>query len=576
MGMEGSVIVGMRIPLLEGRKPASEQDWDRVLSTLRDLGERAENLHLATLWAGAVRAEVTVLAQRKKDLKAAEEAARSALTKAGVSRRSEFLVRSALGEAYADKKQWDAAAQEFVDVLGIEVEGHPFERFNALVSGSVSIGQTDSSAGLAYAREAVAVAEDTEHFPATETAKALCELAVAEWLAGDMASCFSAFDRAADLLFAQAERTDRWKDLMVVFGHCAGYIAQTASGGEPPERTADGSAWHPPQRGVFRIEVPERVQYYAEMVKTRPPAIEMTLLAMFAESVGNHERAAYWAMRGMDASRKAGMTISQSVLSEITIPCFLEMDNFGAAMDAGVEAGVVSMASDVARKTGQPVVTTAFEPLELLGEKPNDNWAQADVYTAGFSLVPAVLRICTVALDDRERARQLGEDLAGICRLLGEKGTDKLLWAEAAEILALAFSFDAGQVAMLQRGNAIAEERHRSIKAICYMAATVQQDAVPEEAIQGHLAVIGYLIPLLGGLRSVYKRILLPFFARYWQIAFMQSRFRFKTPLHVEQALAAALEQPAEQQVGAILQVMADGLGVPVPPDLRRLLKGNE
>jgi hypothetical protein len=320
LGVEGSVVVGMRLPFVEGRKPAEQQDWDRVVEALCDLTRRAEALRLEALWAGAIRSTITVLAQRKSDLGATEAVARAGLQKPGISTSSEFLIRTALGEAYVNKMRWDEGAAELVTSLNLAVEGFPFERFNALLSCSFAVGQSDARAALKHTREAVSLANETDHFPETETAKALCELAIAEWLAGSIQGSFAAFDRAGDLLFAQTEQIERGEDLMLLFGHCAGYVCQIATKGQPPDTVADGSPWLAPQRGVFLTEYPGRAAYYQEREKTRPRSMEMTLLAMFAEGVGNHERAVYWALRGVDASRAVGMTISQSVLGEITIP----------------------------------------------------------------------------------------------------------------------------------------------------------------------------------------------------------------------------------------------------------------
>lgn len=122
----------------------------------------------------------------------------------------------------------------------------------------------------------------------------------------------------------------------------------------------------------------------------------------------------------------------------------------------------------------------------------------------------------------------------------------------------------------------ISEEQHRAVKVVCYLAATVQEDSMPEEAIVRHLAVIGYLLPLLGGRKSIYDHILMPFFTAYWQHAFTKSRFCFKSPQSVEQELTKAMNLPRKRQLGFLLQAAADGLGVPLTADMRSLLTQGE
>ena len=572
MGIEGSGVICMRLPLLEDEKPAEQQDWEVMLSVLDDLERRSEILKLESLWAGAVRAKMFIYEKNKKDLKGAENIARFVLEKKSVEPVSEFIVRSALGECYVNHKRWTQGAKELEASIRLPVRSLPVGRFNANLYCGVAVAQTDAIKSLKYFREAVSIADQTEHFPETEKIQALCELTVAEWLSDDMTECFSGIDRAADMLFDQAERTDRWKELVVLFGHCAGFLCQIATSGLAPTVIENGSPYVAPHNGMFLTENPVRVDLYEQRKKTHPDSIIMAQIAMFAEAIGDHERSVYWALRGMDEGRKSGLAVSQSVLSEITIPHLLQKDELGAALDAAVEAGIVFVSTGLTRKKAESTALYKYNPQEILGKKPNENWKQVDSYAVNFGLIPAVLRISTVAIKAKNKAMVMAKDLIGICRLLKDDSVDKALWRIAAESVEKAFSFESPLEELIKEGNAISNEQHIAIKAIFYMTATIQDDSIPENAILVHLSLIGYLLPMFKKHKSTYHRIILPFFSEFWQNAFEQSRFRFKSPKEFEFKLSEHKKLPIDQQLPAIIHAAADGLGVTLNTAQKTLL----
>ncbi len=241
-----SIMVAESLTRAEQAKSDAERDWPTVIVALTEFAERASALRCESLWACFVRARITVQAEFCRDIDGALATATQASEIASVDPIVRFLIDGTIGrqlllaKRYQDARFWlRRAVERRADAV------FAYERANVLLGASHACGIEDPRLGVKYASDATTVAESDTDVPAIERVRAWCERGVAEFLANGAAAALSSWDRAGEYLFSVTERTNSWKELMVLFGHISGYLAKVAETGQPPTHTRDGELYAP-------------------------------------------------------------------------------------------------------------------------------------------------------------------------------------------------------------------------------------------------------------------------------------------------------------------------------------------
>ena len=209
-------------------------------------------------------------------------------------------------------------------------------------------------------------------------------------------------------------------------------------------------------------------------------------------------------------------------------------------MEAALDHGAVLVARLLEQQAGrgnllQPTVNVQ----KILGERPNENWRQAERQSAMTGILPAAVRTCSLALDQPETARSSAEEIISVCRQIGAGASDPELWSTIAEL------FEKGFVrpvpAMELKG--VADELAATAttrRAVALLFASMQPDITAENALITHLSVLPCLSQAFDRPFAAHRLILVPFVSAYWNAMFQRMRFHFRSPHLVESALADA------------------------------------
>lgn len=566
----GCVMLADRTWMLEAENPEHERSWQDVLETLQGLAERASRMDLHALWACARRAQIIVHAEYRRDLPAALAVAQASLERHGSDPRVVFLIKEATGRVSGYLGQKEAAAQWLEQALTGTGDTYAMTRFRAFLEAAWFTGPQEPGKAIEYLRQAVAVAGTITELPETELIKALCELAIAHWLNDDLDAAFGAYDEAAGRLLACREETDDWRGLFSAFGHVGGFLCSLARLGGPPPVTGDGEPYASPERGYFLRYTPRMAaSAYSETRYLVLPE----MMATFAEGVNRDDRTAFWALKGIEMARGAGQA-SLLVPSVMTaLPCLLAENRFTDALDAMYGAAPALVASLQEWRAGADPLQADFDVSAVLGSREGEAWREAEGVTAVQALLPAFLRISTLAVDDFAYAGTYATGLSAACRQISGGSITPDFWLDIARRLEQVFARDTPAATLISQGNQMVRDGQVVPGVISLIGGTLQPGVFLQDALGAHLTAVIHLSSDIFALDSpMHRRIVLPFFATYWRSAFQRNRFQFSVPRLVEQQLAEVSQAPIRRQVKIILRTVADGLGGQIPDWVREWL----
>lgn len=566
---QGCLVMTEEIWSNESEKSKEQQNWSAIISAFEDLAERAEQLNLELLWACSIRSQIVVLGEYCCRLDAAVAVAVAAITKAKTSDdlRVQFLITECTGQQYLYANRNNEALPWLSQAIGTEICVYPYARMKALLGMSLITSEQDRQLAVEFARQAVTLAKNSENFHPLNLVKALGELAIALWLTGDLASAFVPWDEAGENLLACKADTNSWKEITLIFGHISGYFISLTKTGSPPTKTLRGEEYAVPKRGIFFSYSRAILEYYD---RNRDCMISAQL-AMFAEAIDNNEKAATWALRGIDDAREANQNGVLAVLSVNAIPHLLLDNRYAETLDFAIDVGAILVAGEQMINTNQQSTGFEIDVQAVLGDKPNQLWQRAEYLSALIGLLPTIIHIATISIHNPQFAQRQITELTAICRQISIIGVDKELWILTSEFLEKIYSEEILSDEILRLSDKLDSRNNVEIKIIAHLCATLKDDISPEKAILSHFKIAYFLYSDFRKITpTAYKQIVLPFFINYWKNILLLKPSSFTVNQLIMQILNGVDQFPEAEQIQLILLTIACSLNVKLSPYLTR------
>lgn len=570
-GPDGCLALADKLVREESKKPTETQTWDVVLQGLDELQKWAEKHNIRLLQACATRAKMIVLAEHKEDFDSMMTLGASFLAGPDPDARVRFLIKEMIGQQYRQAGNNEEAIQWLNAALVEPVADFDFEQIETMLNASFAIGDKDPKTAVRYVQNAVAKARSSKG-TATMYVIALAELAIAEWMAGyDMAEIFTVWEEAADKLISNKNKDDSWRALYVLFGHCSGYFAHLAERGKPPETIPGAEPYSAPTRRMFFSFNREAAKLYDTTKDILLPA----QLVVFASGAKLDEKAATWALRSIDLTRKQSQLQALPIFGFVLIPYLFNTDQYSNALDLALEVSAVSRACYIYETQGGgktlPLGPDVLNIDSILGARPSDSWRQVEIDSLTVGILPAVLRLNTVALQDRKAAAFFALEAQETCRRIAATSSNPSLWGDLAHILQQIYIDRVSGNELVVRGG---KYENQTLMTIAYLGACIQDDINYTTGCEIQLAVMPFVHAVMQLPRSAYRQIVAPFILNYWKSAFEKARFEFSTPNIIERELEVACQVSKDKQPQAILRVISNALGVH-PTDQQRTWLAN-
>jgi hypothetical protein len=573
-GPVACILVGYQVCATELEKPPEQRDWHSVAAALGRLAKKARGLSIEALWASFIRSIIIAQAEFCKDIEGARATASEALVTASVDPGVRFLICGTMGRQYVLARRYNDA--QFWLRMALQKDASSVfqhERMLVLLAASRAFGIEKPNEGVEYAQQAASVAAGSEFVPGIERARAFAELAVAEFLLSGAKAAFTSWDKAAEYLFATRDGSDDWKDLAVIFGHISFYLWKTASTGEPPKVTRDGDDYSPPERGVFLTTNSARVQFFNE----RAQGGLWSILGSYAETVGSTVRAAIWNERATKDAERHGFTPLVVVNMREAVPRLLRDKGFEYTIGEARKAGIALVVYRREKEAGRDPTRADIDILQAASHLGESDRKTAEDFGAITGLVPAVLSIATLAINERtrEQARRDAAKIVATCREIAPISMAPDLWLLFAAAVEKAYVREDDSEEMV-RWRKTLPPQPLSFAVIARVAASAR--ATAQQALENLLPAVVEISKMYPPEQPVHREILLPFVETYWTDAFENRRIQFGYAMAVETLLPNAKAAPERERVAAIFRAVHAGFTFRerLPEEIRNWLFGGQ
>ncbi|MCA9038250.1 MAG: hypothetical protein KDA91_24160, partial [Planctomycetaceae bacterium] len=281
------------------------------------------------------------------------------------------------------------------------------------------------------------------------------------------------------------------------------------------------------------------------------------LLTNFAASVDRIERALYWANTGIEDVRKKGLLSIVSMLSEAIVPPLIDERRLDEAFDYADESSSMYVAGHLAYTSGQGFVKAQnTDASEILGEKPNNHWNNAEERLVYIYFIPTIFSIFSDDHGDVDHLRTLREQCNG--RI------------ESASNPQLFESMSTALIRFLEKENAIELHKLGNVSQssgehlLYYLLSSFAADARMEMTAATH-AIVMHGLSCQTSLASVLWSHLTTSLINYWERRFADAKFKFRNPKAIEDQLEQLRELPLRNRVQSLLRLMLNGLAVRLP-----------
>jgi len=283
-------------------------------------------------------------------------------------------------------------------------------------------------------------------------------------------------------------------------------------------------------------------------------------MALFAKGIGNEADAAKWSLRAVDSARATDDQTALGQIAHIALESLVIENKVPEAFDVALALGISIAALKIDQAAGRNPIRRDFDVLNILGDKTNEGWLEAEDYAAVASLLPFFFRLALCRLKGDEDLHTSVDILTTICHQIAATASNPKLWIDAAELIQGFFSSEFSGANLMEKAKSFSNPHTTSLQALSLLAAALESSS--EQAVYNHLETLPFLVDFFRGLELIYEKILTPFYKAFWFRMLNEHRFRFRTPNMVEQKLEEISKSAEWVVVPKILMLMSSSLGV--------------
>jgi len=543
LSLDGCMMVANAVWYAEDQKEIGEQRWEPVIEIIGKLAELGRKKNIEILWACAVRAQAIVYAEYLKDVDRAVNLVIEKIKDASDDTKVQFVLCEAIGREYALAKRHKEAVPWFEEAFSKPFDGFEHERLYAALIASKNLGQIDVGLGVHYAELSVKLAKAIPIESPLYHVKVLGELAIAQWLHGDLSGAFYPLQEAGNLLLRSKMETEEWKSLFVLFVHITGFFAHLTSTGKPPDKISNGENYVEPYRGMMFSEHPDMHTLYSFQDWIMP-----IHLGQMANGLDIHKYDSYWMLRGFELYQSVGDKSKNLVLLFQTMPYLISDKKFATAIQLYIEATIWTIAWLKIKGNLREMLNADFNVESVLGDKPSNEWNTVEERVVSLSIFPIVVYLNSERLNSNTSVIQYTQDILTVCKKIKRNASKPLLWAQVEEIIRKIFIENVTVLDLMSYSKQVKQE---SLKAMCYHG--VGLVGTLKEAVESQKAILLYIEGFKG--LAEYKKIMIPFYVRYWEVMFEKQRSQFNMPQIFESKFKEVVVGPWDTIISNLIKL---------------------
>lgn len=509
-------------------KPEGVRDWKPVSKKLKDVEATALAIGFPLLEAAAVRTRIMLLAEWEDQLDNAVGLSESSLKRFDRDD-CRFLIMEVTGRQLSYAGKSEQAVTWLERALSCDAYCNSLLRRNVLITLAKLHGPHAPRKAAEFTAEAVRISRDGKLVEALYI-ETLAEHGIALWKAGEQVQSFETFEEAANRLFATQTDADTWRAQFARLFAVIAYFSGVALNGKPREGHVE------PEQGLF---LSSNAQAHAGY-RPEQLAYICVRLAMFADGVKDISKAAAWTWKAIESAKQIPTAWDTVCLSSWhAIPATLLSDDFlRAAQLVDVMTGV-----DINNIVAAAKTTTSVEaPEKIAGIETLIASALPDAPKSSLRVIPIVpIAIRLAFLQFRGgTAAATTASLADIESIIPVDLQPENFVAEMRRALV-----DETDWQVLR------DEGYRAIRADKYVRGHVlcigaMAKAPVSQSLYLQISMAQNFEGFFKTCPSIYREIVAPFFAAYWERTIEQSTGLFRTALAYTQRQVKVADGSAE------------------------------
>ena len=548
--------------LFELKKPVEEQNWMPHVEVLEDIAFWAKENNIELLWACAKRIETLILTEHLKDYERAIKNITLALSEANDDPDVQFLLKEGIGRHYGYQGLNNESIEWLDTAFREKAIKFPIVRSQAYIYSSKTISKSDPTQSVQYLKKAVAIGRNTDIFPPIERIKALGELVIALWLNDEIVEAYQYWNEAAEILFANKEKSDSWKSLFQVFGHVSGYLSSIACDKEPPQKLQDGSPYKSPERGFFIYYREDLSKEYGKY----PDSILMVQMGQFADGIHNYTEGQKWVKRAYNEALTHNHSSTKIIAGPRIVFGNILNHEYEQALDMGIEISKTTMAMQKFGSHDLSLTLTASDEKKILDGFSDEVWIEVENFSHLITVLPISFHIATQVIRKNSVKDIPINKIANRLKEISKKSLIKAKWLKISELYDQMFSRDNDFNKYYTDSKLYQDGSNYVLNVLHLLAASIQHNADPKNAIISQLSFASSLFKLSIHDSFLINHIFTPFFLAFWKDKFANTRFMFQTPSLVSAELEKVNSLPVDKQAKKMLLTIVNNLDVPPVP----------
>lgn len=520
----------------ESDKSEKDRNWDRVLSTLLEIEEKAHELNLDILWYSSVRAQIIVLAEYLDSFEKAIHIGCQALNNISKANKvGEYLIKQIIASEFYYKDEYIKADLWFseVNTIDLEISALYVIRLYSYLYHSVALFHFDKNRALAQCEKAVNFAEKYINSVSTNLLiMALGELTIQKFNTHGLNETFDLFERGIEILLNSDKKNSLWKNLAYSFGRLGVYLSNIYQ--HYTNKTNASSEILPllPTPGSI-ISGGNTTNAAYDPIKDS--FIFSQFVSIFAERIGNDEKALKWGLLAYRHFQEAGSpnyTLFFYILAGIVIPNLIVGNKFIEAVNLTEKMLSANPIQD--EKIIEFAIYSTIIPIFFyLGCCQNAN-----------QIMPINLKATIDGFQDVSWKM---------------KKVNINLWSSIIKLFRVIFLDENDNINKLEENFSENEKKVFSILAI--LGRSMKKNVLPEYALQIHReihkSINGFYF---NKYPYLFRTIVFPFFRDYWKNKFNNFRFRFRSPENIAEDLKRVFESSSKDALEKMFNIIERGL----------------
>lgn len=497
----------------------SNENWDELIEIYKYLQRESLELGLNILWTYAIKGEILVYSQKKKDINKARITAELALQKIKGNKTCEFLLNDVIGRELFYNGNREASFNYIAEALDI-----PLKKFqNAKIETFLVMSKllendiTSSTIYTKYAYEYI-INNNSAFINSVTKAQVIGEYAINTSLQNDYKKSIYLMSDGYNYIINSYSDSNNENVTILRYAHVLNYWNHIIKGEKIPTQTFDGHEYTLPKLGIFNTN-----NYPVETVNRyffpERNFLGMILLIDCFEFYGDFDKSNYWATKALDSDRGNPIDIFFTVFNKLSIYTI-----FSNEADRGMELqlAVIDKINDFKYNSSKIKSKYNNEVIKyMLDFRPSIEINEPDEVVMDFFIAPLIfyksLQLINNQIDISDFSYFLKDFINNWRRIFKSEYIPNNL----IEIIDLYSDNTKSGEFFINFGNNINENAPPSLKMVSYLFASLLGQ--PYESLRTHLAIILRLNSLYNPMfNSVINFILIPFFEKFWEKMFMK------------------------------------------------------